>query len=297
VLRRLREILALPSTAARWWRRTTTAPAAEQWLLLVGLPLLLVATWLAGLETRFAFRLNAEWVWDSSRTLLTAFTANYVHFGGRHLFDNLLNYWVTLFAIYPLVAIAGWNRQFRLSVVTYLLAAPFGIAVVTLAVLNPSTEQFVVGFSGIVAALLGFLPVVLAAAASEQTDGAIAPSWAVVPVLFSVALVFAVPSVSYVQPQSTLAVGVGVTGVAVAGVLWSGTPTRQLRTYGRQLSPDVRLAFLIGSTVFVFGVAGALVFVHSGTNVWGHLSGYLIGFTIPYLAFVIRPLLIRSVPK
>jgi len=296
VSRRLREILSLPSTAARWWRRSTTAPAAEQWLVVVGLPTLLVVTWLAGLETRFAFRLNAESVLDSPRTLLTAFTANYVHFGIRHLFDNLLNYWVTLFAIYPLVAIAGWGRRFRLSMAAYLFAVPLGIAIVTLAVLNPSTEQFVVGFSGIVAALLGFLPVVLAAAANEQTEGAIDPTWAVVPVLFSVALVFVVPSVPYFQPRPTLAAGVGVTGVAVAGVLWAGTPTHRLRQYSRQLTPDVRLAFLIGSTVFVFGVAGAFVFVHPGTNVWGHLAGYLVGFGIPYVWFVVGSR-VRSVPE
>lgn len=294
--RRLREILSLPSTAARWWRRSTTAPAAEQWLVVVGLPALLVGSWLAGLETRFAFRLSAESVWESPWTFLTAFTANYVHFGGRHLFDNVLNYWVTLFAIYPLVAIAGWDRQFRLSMVSYLLAAPFGIAVVTLAVLNPTTEQFVVGFSGIVAALLGFLPVVLAAAASEQTDGAIDPAWAIVPVLLSVALVFVVPSAPYFQPHPTLAVGVGLTGIAVAGMLWPGTPTHRLRQYSRQLIADVRLAFLIGTTVFVFGVAGAFVFVHPETNVWGHLAGYLVGFTVPYVWFVVGRRL-RSVPE
>jgi len=297
VSRRLREILTLPSTAARWWRRTTTAPAAEQWLVLVGLPTLLVVSWLAGLETQFAFRLNAESIWDSPRTLLTAFTANYAHFGARHLFDNLLNYWVTLFAIYPLVAIADWGRQFRLSVLSYLVVAPFVIAVVTLALVNPSTEQFVVGFSGIVAALLGFLPVALAAAASEQTDGAVDASWAVVPVLFSVALVFLLPSGPYFRSQSTLAVGVGLTGVVVAGVLWAGTSTHRLRQYSRQFTPDVLLAFLIGTTVFVFGVAGAFVFVHAGTNVWGHLAGYLVGFIIPYFGFVIRPLLINSVPE
>jgi len=41
--------------------------------------------------------------------------------------------------------------------------------------------------------------------------------------------------------------------------------------------------------VFVFGVAGALLFVRSGTNVWGHLAGYLVGFLVPYFGFVIVP--------
>jgi len=284
---RLREILTLPSTAARWWRRTTTAPAAEQWLLLVGLPILLVGTWLAGLETRFAFRLSAESLLDSPRTFLTAFTANYVHFGARHLFDNLLNYWVTLFAIYPLVAIADWSRQFRLTVVAYLFAAPFGIAVVTLAVVSPPTAQFVVGFSGIVAALLGFLPVALAVAAKKQTDGAVDATWAAVPFLFSIALVFSVPAGPSVQPRSTLAVGVGLVGITVVGARWSGLSSNRLRMYSRELTPDVRLAFLIGSTVFIFGIAGAFVFVHAGTNVWGHLAGYVLGFSIPYVGFVL----------
>lgn len=294
--RLLRELGSLPSTVVDWWRRTTVAAPAEQWLVLGGLPAMLVSLWLVPPVDGPGFSLAVDSLFESPRTLSTAFTANYMHVSGRHLVDNLLNFWITLFGIYPLVSIAGWHREFRLSAGVYLLAGPFVIAWLTLQTLGAITDQPSVGFSGIVAAFLGFLPVVLAAAASEVTDGEVDAEWAAVPFLLSLGVVFAVPSVSYFPVQPLLTVGLVVCGLAIAGTLWQVDPPRRLGQYNRQLGPDVRLAFLIGSTVFVFGVAGALLFVRPGTNVWGHLAGYLVGFAVPYFGFVIRPLLL-SVPE
>lgn len=293
----LSELLDLPGTVVTWWRRTTATSPVEHWLVLGGLPALLTVLWLAPPSNGLAFSLGAESLFESPRTLRSAFTANYVHAGGRHLADNLLNFWVTLFGIYPLVAIAGWQRRFRLSTVSYLLVGPFVITWLTLRMLGPVTDQPSVGFSGITAAFLGFLPVVLAAAASEATDGAVDTAWAAVPFLLSLTVVFAVPSPPYFPVQPTVAVGCCVAGLTLGGVLWHHHPLRGLGEYNRRLDPDYRLAFLIGSTVFVTGVVGALLFVPSGTNVWGHLAGYLVGFSVPYLSFVIGPLLINSVPE
>ncbi len=288
---RLREILLVPLTAVRWWRRMTTAPAAERWLVLVGLPVVLTLSWLSGLGGSLAFRLGAESLWASERTVVTAFTANYAHLHGRHLFDNLLNFWVTLFAIYPLVAIAGWGSQFRRSLLVYLFAVPFVIAGVSLAVLETNPWQVAVGFSGIVAALLGFLPVVGATAACAETDGAVSPAWAIVPFFASLGLVFSGSSTATASPGGLVGAG-WLTGAVVAGGLcwWADRPLH-LRPRFSRLSDDHRLAFLIGMTVFVFGVFGAFVFVGSTTNVWGHLAGYVAGFVFPYCVFVVFPAL------
>ena len=267
----------------------TTAPAVEQWLVLVGLPAVLTVSWLSGLGGSLAFGLGAESLWASERTALTAFTANYAHVHARHLFDNIINFWVTLFAIYPLVAIAGWSRRFRLSLLSYLFVVPFGIAAVTLAVLEPNPWQVAVGFSGVVAALLGLLPVVGAAALCAETDGVISPVWAVVPFCGSLGLVFLAPSIT-AEPIGML-VGVGwLLAASVIGGLcwWADRPLDHGDTRDR-LPDDHRLAFLIGATVFVFGVFGAFVFVGSATNVWGHLAGYVAGFVIPYVGFVVLP--------
>ncbi|WP_253738636.1 hypothetical protein [Halohasta salina] len=294
--RLLHELGSLPSTVVDWWRRTTAATAAEQWLVLGGLPAMLVSLWVVPPVDGPGFSLAVDSLFESPQTLSTAFTTNYMHASGRHLFDNLLNFWITLFGIYPLVAVADWHRQFRLSAGVYLLIGPFVIAWLTLQTLGTITDQPSVGFSGIVAAFLGFLPVVLAAAASEVTDGEVDAEWAAVPFLLSLAVVFAVPSVSYFPVQPMVAFGLVVCGLTIGGVLWQAHPPRRLASYNRRLDPDVRLAFLIGTTVFVFGVAGALLFVRPGTNVWGHLAGYLVGFAVPYFGFVMRPLRI-SVPE
>ena len=294
--RLLRELGSLPSTVVDWWRRTTAAAPVEQWLVFGGLPAMLVSLWVAPPVDGLGFSLAVDSLFESPRTLSTAFTANYMHASSRHLFDNLLNFWITLFGIYPLVSVASWHREFRLSAGVYLLFAPFVIAWLTLQTLGAITDQPSVGFSGIVAAFLGFLPVVLVAAASEVTNGEVDTEWAAVPFLLSLAVVFVVPSVSYFPIQPMLAFGLVVCGLTIGGVLWQLDPPRRLGDYNRHLDPDVRLAFLIGSTVFVSGVAGALLFVRPGTNVWGHLAGYLVGFTVPYLGFVIRPLF-NSVPE
>lgn len=288
---RLRTLLGVPVTAARWWRRTTTAPATEQYLLLVALPTILSLSWVLGIGDGLGFSLAVDSLFADRQTLFTAFTANYVHVSGRHLFDNLLNFWVTLFGLYPLVAVAGWGRQFRRLTVGYLLVVPFCIAWVTLATLGQVTDQLSVGFSGIVAAFLGFVPVVLVAAGSEVTDGEIDPAWSVVPFTGSLAVVFAAPSVWYFPVQPLIALGCLATGVLAGGLLWWLKPPARVVATARSMSPDRRLAFLIGTTVFVFGVVGALVLVPRGTNVWGHLTGYVAGFLLPYLGYVIVPAL------
>lgn len=287
----LHQLVDLPSTVVGWWQRTTTITRAEQWLVIGGLPAMLVGVWMGLPVDGLGFSLAADSLFESRRTLSTAFTANYVHAGGRHLFDNVLNFWVTLFGIYPLVSIAGWHREFRVSMGLYLLVAPFVIAWLTLQTLGGITDQPSMGFSGITAAFLGFLPVVLAAAADEITDGVIDTAWAAVPFLCSLAVVFGAPSVSYFPAQPLLAVGFGICGLTAGRLLWTVESLSEIRAAHRHLGPDQRLAFLIGSTVFVFGIAGALLFVQPGTNVWGHLAGYLVGFTVPYIGFVVLPML------
>ncbi|ERH05917.1 MAG: hypothetical protein J07HN4v3_01526 [Halonotius sp. J07HN4] len=286
---RLRTLLGVPIVALRWWRRTTTAPIVEQYLLLVALPAALSLSWLLGIGSGLRFSLAAESVVANGRTLLTAFTANYIHVSARHLFDNLLNFWLTLFGLYPLVAIAGWERRFRRLAAGYLLVVPFVVAWVTLATLGQVTDQPSAGFSGIVAAFLGLLPVVLVAAGGKLTDSALDPAWSVVPFFASLAVVFAVPSVWYFPAQPVVAVGCGGAGLLAAGLLWWVVPPRGIVAAVRPLSADHRLALLIGTTVFVFGVVGALVIVPPGTNVWGHLTGYVTGFLLAYLGYVIAP--------
>ena len=290
-LGRLRTLLGVPVTAARWWRRTTTAPPAEQYLLLVALPAVLSLGWVLGIGDGLGFSLAADSLFADRRTLLTAFTANFIHVSARHLLDNLLNFWITLFGLYPLVAIAGWEARFRRLAVVYCTVVPFVVAWVTLATLGQVTDQLSVGFSGVVAAFLGLLPVALAAAASEVTDGELDPAWGVVPFLGSLAIVFVTPSVWYFPAQPTLAAGcVSFAVLAAVGLWWTDDPT-DVRRYSQQLSADQELAFLIGVTVFGTGVAGALVIVPRGTNVWGHLTGYVAGFLIPYLWYVVGPAL------
>ncbi|MGM0606090.1 MAG: hypothetical protein ACQETB_10540 [Halobacteriota archaeon] len=285
---RIDSIRELPTAVARWWYGTSAEPSRREVLLAFGgPPAVLAIVWVLPIGTEWGLSLAADSVFENAAVLTSVYTASYVHVDGLHLFDNVLNYLVTMFAIYPLAAIAGWKRNLVRAAVVYVTVGPIAIAWVTLSTLGPVTDQTTLGFSGLSAALLGFLVVVLFAALHRVSDGHVHAAWAIVPFCGSVAVAFAVPNVPHFPIRPGLAGVLGLGSVLATGVFVRRRP--QVGT----LATEHRLALLIGATVATFGVLGALVFVRGGTNVWGHLGGYGFGFFVPYVAFVLGPTIER----
>lgn len=291
------EILELPGTISRWWYRTSGRPSGSEIATLFGaVPAVLIGVWLLPIGEGWAFSLAAESVFDPD-TLPRAFTANLVHVDGQHLLDNVVNYLVAVFAIYPLVAIAGWGREFLASVAVYVLAGPIAIGWLTLTTLGAVTNQPSLGFSGFNTTLLGFLLVVLFVAAAEITDGTIRPWLAIAPFTIAIGTVLALPHGAYFPVAPLAGSGLVLLGVATIGGWYATADGVGVSTSdgvgvsdpeGVGVSaPDGRLALLVGGTVFGFGTIGALFVGGAGTNLWGHVGGYAIGFAVPYLLFVV----------
>ena len=200
-------LFELPGAIRQWWYSTSGSPSRlEVTVLFGGVPTVLIAVWLFPVGEEWAFSLGAESVFADG-VLARAFTSNLLHVDGHHLLDNVVNYLVTVFAIYPLVVIAGWYREFLASVAAYALVGPVAIGWLMLSTLGSVTNQPSMGFSGLNTALLGFLLVVLFVAASEATDGTISPLLSIAPFSIAIGAVLALPHGAYFPVRPVVGAG------------------------------------------------------------------------------------------
>ncbi|SNR25289.1 hypothetical protein [Halorubrum vacuolatum] len=271
-------------------------PPLDLFLVAIPLPLLLVAlSVLPGTET-WRFSLAAEGVLESRTTLWTAFASSFVHTSGTHLIDNVVNYWLLVGVAYPLSVIAGWRRRLLYSMVIYLTVVPLASAWTTLAILGTVTNAPAAGFSDVNGALLGYLVVVWFVALSREGPSAgdaatpaaadVDARWSIVVALGALTVVFLAPGgVSYFPPLPSIAAAFAIaTAVAAVGLL--GTVGRP-RIGGLDLPAARELLYVTAGSVAFAGILGSLVFVPFGSNVYAHLVGFVVGFIVPYVAFVV----------
>ncbi|WP_418281399.1 hypothetical protein [Halorubrum sp. DTA98] len=276
-------------------------PRAELALVAVPIPTLLVTVSLLPGSDAWRLSLAAEGVLASRWTLWTAFASSFVHTSTTHLVDNVVNYWLLVAVAYPLSAIAGWERRLLYATVVYLAVVPLVSAWATLAVLGAVTNAPAAGFSDVNSALLGYLAVVWFAALATEgrsedaverptVDGpgpiGVDARWALVLVLASLSLTFLAPSgVDYFPPIPAVgglfAIGAGLAGIGLFRAV--GRP----RVVGLNLTPARELLYVTGASVAVAGVLGSLVVVPFGSNVYAHLVGYVVGFSVAFLGVVV----------
>lgn len=223
-----------------------------------------------------------------AETLWTAFASSYVHLDARHLLNNIGVYWLTMAAVYPLALVAGWRRQLLHVSLVYLCALPILISWVSVRTLGQISDYPAAGFSGINSAYLGFLIVVLFVALARvssqagQSESELVSTWSVVPFFLAIAVAFAVPrSSGLFSANYTIASVLFVLSVASLVFLlrFDGDP-RAL-----SLTKDLEFLFVFGLSVVVAGILGSLVVVAPGTNVFAHLTGFVVGFTYPFVLY------------
>lgn len=98
-------------------------------------------------------------------TLRTAVVSSFVHVGPRHLAVNLLGYALVVPVAYLLSAVNGERRRFRVTFVSLLVVCPVVLSYLNLALVRAGGS---VGFSGVLLALYGYLPLALATHAETQ---------------------------------------------------------------------------------------------------------------------------------
>jgi membrane associated rhomboid family serine protease len=122
--------------------------------LIAAVPVVLFAVFRLPLATRET--LVFEYAAPSVRS---AFTAPFVHFDGGHLLFNLL--------AYALVAASDRHTQFRIVFVSLLLACPAALSYLNLTIVRNGISF---GFSGVLMALYGYLPLALAQHLQSELD-------------------------------------------------------------------------------------------------------------------------------
>ena len=245
-------------------------------LSLFVVPTALLAVFSLPIETRKSLAFSYE-----APTLFTAFTSSFVHLDAGHLLTNLGGYFLVVPLVYLLCVLSGRRGLFYVAFVTFVTVFPVVLSYLNLAIARAGLE---IGFSGIVLAFLGFLPLAL--------TGYLATHFSVEDPLDAAATLFfigvALISVISVQSLETYGLAAAATLAAVLFIL----PRLDGRDRAR---PGVRAA-VNAAGYFELAVVGVIVFlslaaaafpsdpvVALGTlNIYGHLLGYALGFIVVY---------------
>jgi hypothetical protein len=263
--------------------------------LVCSVPLVLGLVALLPLATRRSL------VFDyTAPTVSTAVTSTFVHLTPGHLFVNVGLY--ALVAPVTLVlAVAGERRRrFYVAFVTFVCVFPLVLSYLNLAIPRAAVG---VGFSGVVMAFAGYLPLALAEYLDDRFG--VGPATQLAPLLFLASLAL----VSVLSLRSVFGlVGYRAAGLALAallGALWYGLA---LVERCPNLRANARCLLATPGAAELAAVAGVLVFAvpfvafpatpgrDTGVlNLYVHLLGYALGFLVPFVTAVTTRLVARRV--
>jgi hypothetical protein len=280
-------------------------------LLVLSVPVVLVAAASLPLAARrsLVFEYGAP-------TLRTAVLSTFVHLGPTHLAVNVVGYALVVPLAYLLSVVNGQRRRFRITFVSVLLVCPVVLSYLNLAIVRTGGS---VGFSGVLMALYGYLP--LAIALHAETTFGIGRERRTAPLLFFLGLTL----ISVLTLGAVLTYGVTVpfrgrtvpvTDVLVATLVGLIAALALTVTWYALSAAGGRPA--LWATVrdaasrqghFELGVAATVLFLAlplatfpvdpvvdgSVLNLYVHLLGYALGFIGSYATTVVEAALFRQV--
>lgn len=280
-------------------------------LLSVPMALLAVASLPLAVRESFVFEYTDP-------TLTTALVSPFVHLTPVHLGTNLAVYALVVPVAYLLSVLSGQRRRFRVVFVSLVLACPLTLSYLNLAIVRQSVG---VGFSGVLMAFYGYLPLALAAYLDRQFD--IGPERQTGPLLFFSGLTLmtgltfiavrahrvAVPlrgtmvpvtwllSVTLLGVLAALALTVALYVLSGVGEWW---PSRATLTDAAARTGYFELAVV--STVLFLAVPVATfpvdpIIVDSVVNLYVHLLGYALGFIGTYATVTLDRVLFTASPQ
>jgi hypothetical protein len=295
-------------TGQGFWATVRRRSAVLDVVLLVSVPAVFlgVASLSPATRASFAFRHTAP-------SLETAYVSSFVHLGSVHLAVNLAGYLVVVPVAYLLSVLSGHRRRFRVAFVSLVLACPFLLSYLNLAIVRRSVS---VWFSGVLMALYGYLLVALATYLDERFD--VGPDRTVAPLfsfvgltLITVLTLAAVSSNPVTVPVQGVRVPVGpvltatlaglIVALALVVVLYGLSAVEDRRALARNLRRAVNengyfeLAVVAGAVFLAVPVATfpvEPVVDGSVRNLYTHLLGYTLGFTGTYATVVVERTLI-----
>ncbi|WP_052334938.1 hypothetical protein [Halorubrum sp. AJ67] len=218
-------------------------------------------------------------------TVVTAFTAHYVHLTLDHLVGNLTGFFLLASLAYGLSLVGGRRRLFFASMATFLIAFPFVLSGLNLAI---PRNAIGFGFSGINMALFGYVAVALVTVVGDRFE---ADTCRYLPALF-------LASAGYVAvhalPVSAASVGLASVALAVAipfGRFAERHSTQSLRrTVAQALDTPVYGELFAVSVVILLGYpfVGFPTPTPGGprVNIYIHFLGYALAYTVVYVSLL-----------
>lgn len=224
-------------------------------------------------------------------TVRTAFTAHFVHLDVSHLAGNVAGYLLLAGVGYALAVLAGYRRFFMVALATFLLAFPFALSALNLAV---PRNAIGFGFSGINMALAGLLPLLLGVYARDRffPEASIRALPAVFFPLVGWMAVLALPvSSGGLDGPGVAGLATGIAGVLLGVLYASSTGVRileSLRASARAAvsNPGYGDLFAVGVALLVgypiVGFPGDPTGSGSVVNLYVHLLGFCLAFIGPF---------------
>jgi len=224
----------------------------------------------------------------SEPTVLTAYTAYFVHLTWPHLLGNLLVYLVVAPLAYLLLVLSGRRQLFWWSLITFLTAFPFALSALQL--VFPRT-RLLVGFSGLNAALFGLLCFSIVGYTGATIAAGLDDRHAPILLFATVAIIalVSVPSRAWPGEIAAVSAGFGLLYLATA-VRESGLPSRE--SIGRAIDSPGYFELAGGSlgVLFAYPVVGFQETVVDGVgtvDVYVHLLGFCLAFIVVYVFVVV----------
>ena len=220
-------------------------------------------------------------------SLLTAFTAHYVHLEADHLHGNLAVYALVVPVVYLLFLLGGRRRAFLAVAVGVLAGLPLVLTGLGTAVIG---RGIMAGFSGLSMAFVGVLPIALFGFLDDRLSSAVSVRDAPALFLAGVALV----AVRAVPGREGWFIATGAAALAVHyGV-------RVAKGLERPVRPAA-VAWLARGGYLELALVAPVVF---GLAIWagfptdparegsvvdllGHVLGYGLGFLVPYVGVLL----------
>jgi membrane associated rhomboid family serine protease len=269
--------IELPSLLDIIQHRVTRGDGA----LLLTVPLLLTLVFALPMSVKREYALAYD-----DPTLVTAYASHFVHLNLGHLLVNVGGYLLVVPTAYVLSLAADRRRQFLVVFTAFVVAFPLALSALNLLFARP---RLGVGFSGIVMAFVGYLPVAIIGAARRRLY---------VPIdrLRSQWLFFFGLAIIALFSGPALLGGAIAAAAALAGVLfvlpvveeWDATHHHHIQhALGR--AGNVEL-LLVGILVFV----GYLFVAFPGNttgegtvvNVYSHVLGFSLGYVTTYVTML-----------
>ncbi len=246
--------------------------------LIVVVPLVLVGVFALPAGVREAYVLDY-----TEPTLVTAYTAHFVHHAETHLATNLVGYAVIVPTAYLLCLFADRRRLFRAAFVSFLLALPFGLSALNLLFARRAVTY---GFSGVVMGYFGLLTLALFCYVERRAGVAAGERHAPAVFFLGAAVIGAAVAPTTSAGAAVAVAALLVVGLYARGLVGAADPLARLRSGLVGAQPGHLELCTVGTLLFLgyplvaFPAdpfrGGAVV------NLYTHILGYALGFISAY---------------